>query len=77
MPMATPAVINERIKLLASSFDRVGTTCIAVGAIGPITATSLGTTSVSYAILAMITSIWVAAALIFHGLAHWLLGKMI
>lgn len=66
-------VHNERTKLLANSFDRASTACLAVGVLG--SALDLSPTSQIWANL-LSPAGWIFAAVILHLIARNVLGRL-
>jgi len=71
---------NERTKLLANALDRASTASLAVGVLGPISATLYnvdGTFANEHAIILVVGSaLWLTTAVVLHLLARGVLGRL-
>ncbi|HVY52870.1 MAG TPA: hypothetical protein VHA07_15075 [Devosia sp.] len=71
-------IANERIKLVASAFDRLSTTLAGIGVITPFVTLVYGSGTISLApqFSAVAAACWLMAALSLHLLAQQVLGAL-
>lgn len=71
-------VRNEQIKLFAGMLDRVGTVCVAVGVVTPISGSMVGgpLPAVGFSWLVASIVIWSVVFLTLHRAAQYVLGSL-
>ena len=77
-PASPQNIHNERTKLLAGAFDRLSTTCLTVGIVGPIAASLYGVpTTISASEFAVFAAIWLLVGTVLHFLARRILSGLL